>query len=40
MDDTGKVSQNDKVENTHESIRKHFAKIPMYANIVMESSNT
>ena len=39
MDDTGKVSQNDKVENTHESIKKYFTKIPMHTNIVMESSS-
>ncbi len=39
MDDAGKVLQNDKVDNTHESIKKHFAKIPISANIVMESSS-
>ncbi len=39
MDDTGKVSHNDKVENTHQSIKKYFAKIPISANIVMESSS-
>ena len=39
MDETGKVLQNDKVDNTHQSIKQHFAKIPISANIVMESSS-
>ncbi len=39
MDDDGKILQNIKVENTHESIRKHFTDIPIHANIVMESSS-
>ncbi len=39
MDDTGKVSHNDKVDNTHQSTKKHFAKIPISVNIVMESSS-
>lgn len=39
MDETGKVLQNDKVDNTHESIKKYFTKISISANIVMESSS-
>lgn len=39
MDDTGKVLQNDKVDNTHESIKKYFTQISISANIVMESSS-
>jgi len=39
MNNEGKVLQNNKVDNTHESIRKHFADIPLYASIVMESSS-
>ena len=39
MDNDGKVLQNNKVENTHESIKKHFTDIPIHANIVMESSS-
>ena len=39
MDNDGKVLQNKKVDNTHESIGKHFADIPLYASIVMESSS-
>ena len=41
MDDKGNVSCNDKVENTHKSIKKYFAKkkILLSANIVMESSS-
>ncbi len=39
MDEIGKVLQNKKVENTHQSIKQHFAKILISANIVMESSS-
>jgi len=39
MDNDGKVLQNSKVDNTHQSIKKHFADIPIHANIVMESSS-
>jgi len=39
MDNDGKILQNKKVDNTHESIKKHFADIPLYASIVMESSS-
>ena len=39
MNNEGKVLQNKKVDNTHELIRKHFADIPLYASIVMESSS-
>ncbi len=39
MDNNGKILQNNKVDNTHESIKKHFANIPLYASIVMESSS-
>ncbi len=39
MNNDGKILQNIKVENTHESIRKHFTDIPIHANIVMESSS-
>lgn len=39
MDDNGKILQNRKVENTHQSIKKHFADIPLYASIIMESSS-
>ncbi len=39
MDNDGKILQNIKVENTHESIRKHFTDIPIHANMVMESSS-
>ena len=36
---TERYYKNIKVENTHESIRKHFTDIPIHANIVMESSS-
>ncbi len=39
MNNEGKVLQNNKVENTHQSIKKHFTDIPLHANIVMESSS-
>ncbi len=39
MDNDGKILQNIKIENTHESIKKHFTDIPIHANIVMESSS-
>ena len=40
MDEGGTVLQNTRVENAHQSIRKHFAgTIPISANIVMESSS-
>jgi len=39
MDNDGKILQNKKVDNTHHSIKKHFASIPLYASIVMESSS-
>ena len=39
MDNDGKILQNKKVDNTHKSIKKHFANIPLYASIVMESSS-
>jgi len=39
MDNDGKILQNKKVDNTHESIKKHFADISLYASIVMESSS-
>lgn len=39
MDNDGKVLQNNKVDNTHESIKQHFVDIPIHANIVMESSS-
>ncbi len=39
MDNDGKLLQNKKVDNIHESIKKHFADISLYANIVMESSS-
>ena len=39
MDNDGNILQNDKVENNHQSIKKHFVDIPISANIVMESSS-
>lgn len=39
MGNDGKILQNTKVDNTHQSIKKHFADIPIHANIVMESSS-
>lgn len=39
MDNGGKVLQNKKVDNTNQSIKQHFADIPIHANIVMESSS-
>ena len=39
MDNDGKILQNKKVDNTHQSIKKHFADIPLYASIVIESSS-
>ncbi len=39
MDNDGKVLQNNKVDNTHQSIKKYFSDIPIHANLVMESSS-
>ena len=39
MDKDGKIQKNDKVENTNPSIKKYFKKIPLSANMVIESSS-
>ncbi len=39
MNNKGKITRNEKIENTQQAIRQMFSKIPLSASIVMESSS-